>query len=401
MLLRTWSNAQVFLLTEFPWSVTAAWMGSYLSLFLLDQGLSAKNLGWTIGVGAFVQLLGLGLSGTLTRHVGRKMTIMSGDFAGWIVVLGIWTLSHSPWVLALGLVLNQGSGYVGPAWNSLFSEDEQVHRLPRYFLLLQVLTITGGLILPLIRGFVMKEGVVASGHTLLAIFWPSVAMAWTIRAFALRESTAGKVSMQQRQHVSWSVRLSHVRQGLQGPGFYLAVLRILVMVPLLMVAAFVPLSFVSPKGLHLVAADLSLLPIGAVGGVLILAVVRRMMPTWTPTQLMGLGLVFLALGYTGLTLGPQGQISWVLLAWGLVMAGQSQFASSHTSVWMTWLPDAVRVDVQGWIGMITAGGVAVLSPFLAEAFIRQPRWVFAGLAFLFTVCMALWGLLQKSMKTRG
>ena len=144
MLLRTWSNAQVFLLTEFPWSVTAAWMGSYLSLFLLDQGLSAKNLGWTIGVGALVQLLGLGLSGTLTRHVGRKMTIMSGDFAGWIVVLGIWTLSHSPWVLALGLVLNQGSGYVGPAWNSLFSEDEQVHRLPRYFLLLQVLTITGG-----------------------------------------------------------------------------------------------------------------------------------------------------------------------------------------------------------------------------------------------------------------
>ena len=392
-----WTNAQVFLVTEFPWSVTVAWMGSYLSLFLLDQGLSARNLGWTIGAGAVIQLLGLGLSGSITRRLGRKGTIMSGDFGGWVVALGIWALSHNPWILALGLVMNQASGYVGPAWNSLFSEDEHSARLPRYFLTLQILTIMGGLILPLTRGFVVQDGVVASGHSLLLVFWPCVSAVWVIRWLALRESAAGRMSMGRTQRLAWRERAAHIHQGLSGPGFYLAALRVLSTVPFLIVAAFVPLALVSPHGPHVAPGDLTLLPLGAVSGVILLGIGRRVARRWTALHFMGMGLALVAAGFAVLAWAPQGHVIWVLAGWGLMVAGQSQFASSHTSIWMTWLPDVIRVDVQGWIGMVTAAGVAVLSPLLADQFVRNPRVVFGIMAVVFTAALGLWRPLRKLM----
>ncbi len=389
-----WSNAQVLLATEIPWSVTMAWMGSYLSLFLLDQGLSASNLGVMIGLGAVVQLAGLGLSGFMTRRLGRKGTIMSGDFAGWVVVLGMWAIFRNPWILGLGVVLNQASGYVGPAWNSLFSEDEHPRRLPRYFLFLQVLTVGGGLVLPLTRGFVMHAGVVSAGRTMLWWLWPMVSLVWLMRLIGLKESGAGRVSMGSRTEVPWKERMAHIREGLNGAGLYLAVLRVLTQVPFLMVAAFVPLALVSRHGVHLPPDDLALLPLGAVGAMILLSASHPLMRSWDSLHRMGLGMALLVVGDGVLALAPAGNVVTVLAGWGLMVAGQSQFSSSHTSVWMMWLPDRIRVDMQGWIGVLTAAGVAFLSPVLAGQFQHNPRIIFGSLAILFIGGMMLWNRLR-------
>jgi MFS family permease len=389
-----WSNAQIFLVTEFPWSVTMAWMGSYLSLFLLDQGLSASNLGVMIGLGAVIQLTGLGLSGFLTRRLGRKGTIMFGDFAGWIVVLGLWAIFHNPWILGVGVILNQASGFVGPAWNSLFSEDEHPQRLPRYFLFLQILTVAGGLVLPLTRGFVMHSGVVNAGHLMLWWLWPLVSVVWLIRLIGLKESAAGRLSMGSRKEVPWKERSAHIREGLAGAGFYLALLRVFTQVPFFIVAAFVPLALVSAHGAHLQPADLALLPLGAVGALILLAAIHPLMRSWRSLHRMGLGLALLIAGYATLALAPASGVFTVLGGWGLMVAGQSQFSSSHTSVWMMWLPDRIRVDVQGWIGVVTAGGVAILSPLLAGQFQQHPRVVFGVLAILFFGALLLWNRLR-------
>ncbi len=94
-----WTNAQVFLGSEFPWSVTMAWMSSYLTLFLVDEHLAPHQIGLAMGMGAFLQVIGLGFSGSLSRKIGRKGSILSGDFAGWVLVLGVWALSRNPlWI---------------------------------------------------------------------------------------------------------------------------------------------------------------------------------------------------------------------------------------------------------------------------------------------------------------
>lgn len=391
--IRGMTNAVVFLYTEIPWSVTMAWMGSYLTLFLVDQHLSPHQVGLAMGVGALLQVVGLGGSGYLARKIGRKNSIMMGDFLGWVLVLGVWALMRNPWFLALALVMNQASGFVGPAWNSLFSEDEDPARLPRYFFYLQLLTVIGGLMLPIAEPWIAHRGVVYTGHRLLLGLWPLVALVWTLRLIFLRESRAGQTSMGQvlsRGHV-----LEHLKTGLKGTGGILAGLRIAAQVPLVLFANLAPLALVSARGADLPASQLAYLPLAASAATVALAVLHTRYPGISNRVLIGVSLGLLLAGFALLAVSRSGDVWQVMVAWGLVIAGQSQFWTSHTTYWMTWLPDATRVDVQGWIGVITAGLVAILSPILAPMYGDNPRLIFGMTTGLLVFALVFWRILPS------
>ncbi len=392
--MRALSNAQIFLVSEFPWSVTMAWMGSYLTLFLVDEHLSPHQVGLALGLGAFVQVIGLGFSGMLARRLGRKGSIMSGDFLGWVVVLGLWTLSRNPWWLFLGVVINQAMGMVGPAWNSLFSAGEDPVKLPRYFFLLQMATVLGGLVLPLMEGWISKRGVVFTGHHLLWILWPAVLMAWLTRLVFLREP---KGASQSTSPIGFRAIAAHLRQGIAGTGAVLAGLRILIQVPLVLFANLAPLALVSSAGTDLPPSRLAWLPLAAVVSALVLLMVQAKTDSRHSRMLMGLAVLWLGLGFLLLVLTGPGHFWRVMVAWALIVAGQSQFWTSHTSYWMSWLPDSVRVDVQGWIGVVTAGLVAILSPMLAPVFAHAPRLLFSGGVILIVIALALWTLLPRQL----
>ncbi|NMP24092.1 hypothetical protein [Sulfobacillus harzensis] len=370
-----------------------AWMGSYLTLFLVDEHLAPHEVGLALGIGAFVQVLGLGLSGALARRIGRKASIMGGDFLGWVVVLGVWALSHNPLWLALAMVLNQAMGFVGPAWNSLFSAGEDPVRLPRYFFLLQLATVLGGLVLPLMRGWIARHGVVYTGHHFLWIVWPAVATAWLTRLILLKEA---RPESNAPQHERLSALAAHLRQGLAGTGAVLAGLRIMIQVPLVLFTNLAPLALVSPRGAHLLPERLAWLPLAALVSALSLLVVQSRTDGRHSRILTGLAILWLGLGFLILALSRSGHFWWVMAAWALIIAGQSQFWTSHTSFWMSWLPDAIRVDVQGWIGVVTAGLVAILSPVMAPVFAHSPRPLFEGAALLSGFALLLWRFLPGS-----
>lgn len=392
------SNAETFLITEFPWSLTMAWMTSYLTLFLRDEGLSAHWIGIGMGMGAAIQVAGLALSGSLSRMMGRKGSIMSGDFVGWVMVMGMWAVFKTPWVLLLGLVFNQGSGYVGPAWNSLFSEGEEPSRIGRYFFYLQLLTVIGGLLLPLVEPFIKAHGVVVTGRYLLYGLWPLVTVAWVLRLVYLRESDVGKKAMVQRTSIGtlWG----HLKAGLYGTGGVLAGLRVILQVPLVLFGNFAPLALVAVHGTRLRPDQLAWLPLAATVGALGLWLLHR----YTASSRYTRFLIVLSIALTGggfallAMLGPHS--FWgAMTAWTLIVAGQSEFWTSHTGYWMAWLPDAVRVDVQGWIGVITAGLVAVLSPLVATGLATRPHPYFWAGAVLSVFAMGLWAWLPKGRES--
>ncbi len=386
-----WTNAQVFLGSEFPWSVTMAWMSSYLTLFLVDEHLAPHQIGLAMGMGAFLQVIGLGFSGSLSRKIGRKGSILSGDFAGWVLVLGVWALSRNPLWLGVGVVVNQAMGFVGPAWNSLFSEGEDSARLPRYFFILQLLTVAGGLVLPIMEPWISHQGVVHTGHRLLLVLWPLVALAWTSRLLWLRESETGRHQMGSRE--SFSTMMHNLRRGLRGTGSVLAGLRVMVQVPLVLFANLAPLALVASRGSDLAPSRLAWLPVAATAAALGLAGLQSRMDSRHNRVMVGVRILLLFLGFGLLAMTGPGHFWRIMVAWALVTGGQTQFWTSHTSYWMTWLPDAVRVDVQGWIGVVTAGLVAVLSPLVAPVFAHAPHPLFWGIEALFGAAMLFWNFL--------
>ncbi len=389
------SNPLILLVTELPWSVTMAWMGSYLTLFLVHEHLSPARIGLALGIGSLLQVFGLAGSGVLSRKLGRKGTIMLGDFVGWVLVLGVWAVLKSPALLAIGVVANQSGGLVGPAWNSLFSEGTSQERLPSYFLILQGLTIGGGLILPFLAPMVRHLGVVAASHYLLWFLWPTVTLAWTLRFIGLRESMAGRDSMAATRPTG-NQMIAHLKRGLAGPGLALSGLRILVQVPVVLFATFAPLALVADRGANLPAHDLAFLPIAGASAAVSLGLLHAWRPRRPHRGMILLAVVLLLLGFGMLALGPRHDVFTVMIGWALVIAGQSQFWTSHTSYWMTWLPDTVRVEVQGWTGVVTASLVALLSPFIAGIYAHEPRLILGLSAVVLGMALLLWTRLPNA-----
>ncbi|MGC8488977.1 MAG: MFS transporter, partial [Clostridia bacterium] len=205
-------NAVAILWTEPAWSLAMAWQTSYLTVYLVRMGLAPAGVGAAVGLAAVVQVAGLLVSGYLVDHLGRKVVIMAGDFVGWVLTLGLWVLDPRPLVLALGVVLLNGFAFVTPAWNSLFAEDVEASRVSYYFLILQGLTLFGGLVVPLLAPVVAHTGVKTSGHVALAISWPLVTLAWLLRVFWLRESSVGHAQRAARKagtHPPLRERLRH------------------------------------------------------------------------------------------------------------------------------------------------------------------------------------------------
>jgi hypothetical protein len=88
---------------------------------------------------------------------------------------------------------------------------------------------------------------------------------------------------------------------------------------------------------------------------------------------MALALGMVVAGMGGVSLAPSGSLYPILIAWSLVAAGQALFWTLHTSLWMAALPDSARVDVQGWVGAISAILMAVMAPVLAGLITHLPR----------------------------
>jgi MFS family permease len=394
------SNPLILLVTELPWSVTMAWMGSYLTIFLVQERLSPTHIGLALGIGSLLQVFGLAGSGVLSQHLGRKGSIMLGDFVGWVLVLGVWTLVKDPLWLAIGVVANQAGGFVGPAWNSLFSEGSPGDRLAGYFLVLQVMTIAGGLVLPFMAPLVRHVGVVVAGHAVLWVLWPMVALSWAIRLIGLKESNVGRASMAHARPRFKEV-VGHIRIGLQGPGLILSGLRVLVQVPVVLFATFAPLALVARHGTNLPAHQLAFLPIAGALAAIGLGSLHTMGPHRSPRAMILLALILLLLGFVTLGTAPRHDLLVVMVGWMLVIAGQSQFWTSHTSYWMTSLPDLVRVEIQGWTGVVTASLVALLSPLIAGVYAARPGFILEASAGICLVAGLLATQLPKAQKSNA
>lgn len=395
--MRTWrprgANAPLFLWTEAPWSLAMAWQASYLTVYLVASGLSPAGVGLAVGLGGLVQIFGLMGSGWLVDHLGRKTVIMAGDWVGWVIVLGIWVLYPKPLFLALGIVLMNGTAFVTPAWNSLFSEDVAADKVSFYYMVLQQLTLFGGIVIPLMAPWVRHLGVRASGHLALMIAWPLVAMAWTARALWLRESSVGRAQREARRHGHHEAVGAKLRLGLTGVNRPLAALRMLTQVSLSLFAILAPLVLISPAAEGLPPADLAYLPVSSSVAAALVLLTHNRWRDRAPRLTLAVALGLLAAGMLGIAMGPPNTLATAMVAWGLVAGGQAMFWTVHTAFWMGMLPDVARVEVQGWVGAGSAILIAVLAPLLASHVSQWPRlvsglWVLPLIAGL--IVLGLW-----------
>lgn len=382
------------MVSEPPWSVTAAWMGSYLTLYLLARHASVEGIGLAIGASGLLVAMLLPMVGWFSAMVGRKAVIQIGDFLGWIVALLIWVIDPTPVLVLVALVLNQLSQVVTPAWNGLFSEDISEEALGSSYLVLQVLTILGGMVVPMVAGWEQRAGMAHAGRLVLAIALPALALAMAVRQRYLRESSLERAEREARQNGTFGRALTRLRPAVHGLGGILAALRILAQVSFSLFATFGPVTLVARNGLGLSVGHLAFLPLAASVMGIGMWLGRRWLVGLSPSWSLLISIGAWTLGFVLFAIKAPGGFIMVLSAWGLVMAGQNLFWSSHTTFWMRWVPDAARVDVQGYVGSLGALTITAVGPVSARWIASHPTLYDWGNVALGIVMTGLWVVLM-------
>lgn len=390
------SNAAVLLYSEPPWSIAAAWMTSYLTLYLVAFHVPPRTIGLAVGLSGLLQVAGYPFMGWLTSHIGRKWLIQAGDFLGWIVALCLWTVWPSPVTVVVAYVLNQASAVIMPAWNSLFSEDLPGHAVARGYMILQIITVSGGIVIPFLAPWIGHTGVRHSGRVFLAIAFPWIAGSWLARSLFLRESSVGhdqRVQRREGRHPPWRTRL---RPSWTGAGRILSAARIVAQVSLTLFATFAPLTFVMARGFDLARGEIAYLPLAATAAGIALFLARRRIADISTGKSLGFSILGLGLAFLLLFLAPARNLLFVLIAWALMQGGQSLFWTAHTAYWMTWLPDNARVEVQGAVGAASALLVTVAGPLVTPVLVAHPRSLDAAMLGATVALGVLWTALVRA-----
>jgi MFS family permease len=365
-------------------------MSSYLTVYLVALHSPVTAIGLAIGISGLLQAALLPAVGWFSRVIGRKSVIQIGDVLGWVVAIGLWIADVSVLWLLIALVLNQLSNVVTPAWNGLFSEDITIQQRSHGYLILQILTILGGLAIPVAAIWEREMGMAHSGRLVLIIAMPMLATSIAVRQWLLHESSGEKAEQSARRSGTWQKTWPRIRPALHSQGIPLAILRILAQFSFSLFITFAPLTFVNRLGLKMHTDQLAFLPLAASIFGLLLWIYHRRLAAVNPYTSLGLSIAALLLGFALLGCGAPGGFAMVLLAWGLVMSGQSVFWSSHTTYWLSWVPDLARVDIQGYVGAVGALLVSIGDPLLAAWVVRHPFFFYWGNFGLSVIMGLLW-----------
>ncbi len=371
-------------------------MSSYLTLYLIACHLTPRQIGWALALSGVVQVAIYPSMGWIANRLGRKNVIQLGDFLGWVVAFVLWTARPGAVMVGIAYVMNQVSGVITPAWNSLFSEDQTPQATSTGYMRLQILTIIGGIAVPILAPWIGHVGIRRSGRVILLLALPVLLGAWLFRQCLLHESSVGESQRAAHWAGARTPLRTRLQLGLSGQGDTLALLRILAQVGFSLFATFAPLTFVLRRGLDISVGTLAFLPLATSIFGLVLWHQHTRIAKLPPRTTLGLAILTLMVGFSLLAVTPRAELWTLLVAWGLIVSGQGLYWSSHTTYWMTWIPDAARVDIQAVVGGASALLVTILAPTLSPGIVQSPHLLYWSMLALGLVLAGIWSRLPHA-----
>lgn len=122
---------------------------TYASIYMLDLGVSERQIGWITTLGLVLQIATSAISGYLTDRFGRKRALLLFDLISWSLATALWALAQNIWFFVAAAVFNSFQRVPNTAWYCLLVEDTEPRERPVIFTLLQFIGTACGLFAPL------------------------------------------------------------------------------------------------------------------------------------------------------------------------------------------------------------------------------------------------------------
>ncbi|TDF95587.1 MFS transporter [Paenibacillus piri] len=164
---------------------------TYASVYMLELGVSEKQIGLLTSLGLILQIFTSLISGYLTDRMGRKRALMIFDLVSWSTATLLWACSQNIWFFLAAIIFNSFQKVPNTAWYCLLVEDTKPGERPHIFNALQLINIVCGLFAPLGGLLVSRLGLVPANRIMYLIAFVSMTLMFIFRNYATHETEIG------------------------------------------------------------------------------------------------------------------------------------------------------------------------------------------------------------------
>jgi MFS family permease len=354
------------------WTVCLCMAAPYLSLYMVQLGLSETEVGLYQFLMKAVGLVGFFLGGYFSDVWGRKRALITFDIFTWCGYCLCLALAHDKWWCIAAIFFIATNALSLPPYQCLLAEDLSAKKRGYVYTVLQLVNLAPFLLFfPLLGGlWVEKAGLGPASHGMYWLFLACVSLGIAIRWRLLPKSEVYEKPPGAWIHIlqeGLSQYTKTLAKYLQKPGWVLFLASRLIDEWFIATwAIYASLYYARYLGLH--DSYLSLLTQGsAYVAFLMLFFLMPNLSQKSLVKILGLdqllGLAAMAL-LLWITPGSKDLLMLCLLVASLAAAGGSLYASVSTAVWMSIMDEKERAKVVAastafiYIGVLVAGSLS-------------------------------------------
>jgi MFS family permease len=166
------------------------------------QGVTDLQIGLLLSVSMAVQVFFSFAGGIITDKLGRKATLLLGDFFGWSVTCLVWAVSHNFWLFFAAAIMNSFENINQTAWQCLLVEDAEEKDLVNIYTWVHIAGLASVFFAPLSGMFISRFTLIPVIRGLYVCFSISMVAKGIITYRYTRETKQGIIRKQESKDVS-------------------------------------------------------------------------------------------------------------------------------------------------------------------------------------------------------
>ena len=386
-------NPRACVYTEPLWGIPYNLYSPYATLFMAALGITDRQIGFLLSVGAVFQVIAAILGGVLCDKLGRRKTTAVFDILSWSVPCLIWMFSQNFWWFFAAAVVNGMWKITDNAWNCLLVEDAREEDLVDIYTWVNVSGLMAVFFAPISGLLISRLTLVPTMRILYFVTFVMMTSKFLILYFASRETRQGRIRMEETKNVPiWKMLLEYkdvLRLIFRTPATrFIIIIYALINVSTMVTGTFFSLYITENLGVS--QAFVSVFPM--VRAALMLAFIFTLQNFFNRLPyrpVMGWALVLYVISHVLLLAAPAGNI-WMIMGYTVCEAfACALFMPRRDALMVIFIDAKERSRVQSLLYVVT---MAITTPFgtlIGELSAIDRRLTFALNILLFAAMAAL------------
>jgi len=185
------------------WAVPHTLFFGYMTLYMLEFGVTLTQVGMITSLGMVVHILFALISPYVTDKIGRRYTSLIFDITSWGITMLIWAAAQNIYYFFIAAFTNATLRIVSNSWQCLMLEDSEPEVRIHIFNFLQMAMIIAGFFTPIGALLINRLTLVPAMRIMFVFGFISMMTMFIVRHFLTKETSVGLQKIEEMKGVGF------------------------------------------------------------------------------------------------------------------------------------------------------------------------------------------------------